>query len=206
MTSGSFIDSLFRRLGLFVPDAEEAAKNNELTEMISGVVSDEKRFAKKILAVAPAEGFEEVGVGFGDESFEELEVFADRGDRCIPGVCGGWLGGLGPVLFGPLERMVAAGGRRGELEDVPLGDAEMLEELPGGIGEIWWDGGAMLGRKIFDGVVEGGVGLASVEEIEDLFAEFGLFGVRVLGRIGLFRFAHAVPSAYWMQAEGCRIK
>src|SRR5579871_3585501 len=120
MTSGSFIGSLFRRLGLFVPDAEEAAKNNELTEMISGVVSDEKRFAKKILAVAPAEGFEKVGLWFGDESFKELEVFADSGDGGVPGVRGRWLGRFGPVFFGPLERMVAASGRGGEMEDVAL--------------------------------------------------------------------------------------
>src|SRR5580704_16696716 len=84
MTSGSFIGSLSEDL-LFVPDAEEAAKNNELTEMISGVVGQEKHFAKKILAVAPAEGLEEIGIGLGDEGFEVLEILADGGDRSIPG-------------------------------------------------------------------------------------------------------------------------
>jgi len=180
MTSGSFICSLFE-VSLFVPDAEEAAKNNELTEMISGVVGDEKRFAKKILAVAPTEGLEEVGVGFGDKGFEELEVFADGSDGGVPGVRGGRLGRFGPVFGGPLERMVAAGGRRGELEDVALGDAEVFEELPGGVREVGWDGGAMLGGKVFDGVVEGNVGLTAAEEFENLLAELGLLGVRVLG-------------------------
>jgi hypothetical protein len=69
---------------LFVPDAEEAAKNNKLTEMISGVVGDEKRFAKKILAVAPTEGLEEIGIGFGDEGLEVLEILANGGDRGVP--------------------------------------------------------------------------------------------------------------------------
>jgi hypothetical protein len=146
-----------------VPDAEEAAKNNELTEMISGVVGDEKRLAKKILAVAPAEGLEEVGVGFRDESFEEFEIFADCGDGRVPGVCGGRLWGFGPVLFGPLEGVVAAGGWGGKIKDVALGDAKVFEKLPGGVGEVWWNGGAMLRRKVFDGFVEGGVGVASAE-------------------------------------------
>jgi hypothetical protein len=189
-----------------VPDAEEAAKNNELTEMISGVVGDEKRFAKKILAIAPAEGLEEIRVGFRDESFEEFEILADGGDGCVPGVRGGRLGGFGPILVGPLKRVVAACGRRGKLEDVALRDAEVFEELPGRVGEVGWDGAAMLDGKVFDCVVEGGVGLASVEEVEDLLAELGLLGVRVLDRLGLLRFAHAEPSAYWMQTEGCRIR
>jgi hypothetical protein len=39
----------------------------------------------------------------------------------------------------------------------------------------------MPGGKVFDGFVEGRVSLASVEEFEDLLAELGLLGVRVLG-------------------------
>jgi hypothetical protein len=155
---------------LFVPDAEEAAKNYELTEMISGVVGDEKRFAKEILAVAPAEGLEEVGFGPGDEGFEVFEVFVDGCDGGVPGVGGRRLGRFGPVIGGPLQRVIATGGRRGEVEDVALGDAEVLEELPGRVGEIGWNGAAMFGGEIFDGFVEGGVGLAAAKESDELFA------------------------------------
>jgi hypothetical protein len=191
----------FRRLGLFVPDAEESAENNKLTEMISGVVGDEKRLAKEVLAVAPAEGFEEIGFGLGDEGFELLKVFANGGNGRIPGVRGGWLGRLGPVFGRPLERVVAAGGRRGEVEDVALSDAEVLDELPGGVGEIGWDGAAMCGREIFDGFVEADVGLASAEESDELLAEFGLLGVGVLGRVDLLRFAHAD----WMREGAAKV-
>ena len=180
-----------------MPDAEEAAKDNELTEMIRGVVGDKKRFAEKILSVAPTEGLEEIGLWPGDESFELLKIGANGGDRSIPGVRRGWRGRLGPVLFGPFEWMVAAGGRGGKVEDVALGDAEVFEELPGGVRQIGRDGGAVLGGKVFDGVVEGDVSLASAKEVDDLFAELGL--------VGVLRFAHAGSPPHWMQAEAVRV-
>jgi hypothetical protein len=104
--------------------------------MISGVVGDEKRFAKEILTVSPTEGFEEVGIRFRDEGFEKLKIFADGRDGGVPGVRGGWFGRFRPVFFGPLERMITAGGRRRKMEDVPLCNAQMLEELPGGVWQI----------------------------------------------------------------------
>jgi hypothetical protein len=67
--------------------------------------------------------------------------------------------------------MVAAGGWRGEVEDVAQGDAEVLEKLPGGVGEVGRDGAAEFGGEIFDGIVEGGVSLAALKEIDQLFAQ-----------------------------------
>ena len=65
------------------------------------------------------------------------------------------------------------GGAR-EVEDVALGDAEVLEKLPGGVGEVGWNGAAEIGGKVFDGFVEGGVGLAAFKESEELLAQGGL--------------------------------
>jgi hypothetical protein len=82
--------------------------------------------------------------------------------------------------------VVAAGGRRGEVEDVALGDADVFEELPGGVGKAVGDDSAEVGGEVFDGVVEGGVGLAAVEEGDELGAEGGGFGFRdgVFGHVG----------------------
>jgi hypothetical protein len=66
--------------------------------------------------------------------------------------------------------VVAAGGWRGEVEDVALGDAEMLEKLPGGVGEIRRYGAAEIGGEIVDGLVEGGVCLAAMKEVDQLLA------------------------------------
>jgi hypothetical protein len=53
--------------------------------MVGGVVGDEESFAKEVLAFAPTEGFEEIGVGVIDEGFEVLEVGAYECDGLIPG-------------------------------------------------------------------------------------------------------------------------
>jgi len=64
--------------------------------------------------------------------------------------------------------VVSAGGRRGEVEDVVLGDAEMLEELPGRVGEVVGDGGEVLGWEVLDGLIEGGVRLAAADKSQEL--------------------------------------
>ena len=47
----------------------------------------------------------------------------------------------------------------------------MLEKLPGGVGEVGWDGAAEVGGEILDGFVEGDVGLATLEERDELLAQ-----------------------------------
>ena len=72
-----------------MPGAEETAEDDEFAEVVGGVVGDEQGFAEKVLAVAPAEGFVEVGFGVFDEGDEVLEIGVDRGDGLVPGV--GWV-------------------------------------------------------------------------------------------------------------------
>ncbi len=153
MSSGSFIFWGFLRanfLVLNVPGAEEATEDDEFAEMVGVVVGDEEGFAEKVLALAPAERFEEVGLWVFDECDEGFEVGVDEFDGAVPGVVGGWFGRLRPVVLRPAHGVVAAGGWRGEVEDVALGDAEMLEKLPGGVGEFGRDGAAEVGGKILD--------------------------------------------------------
>jgi hypothetical protein len=161
-------------VGLLVPCAEEAAKENEFAEMMGVVVGEEKSFAEEILAVAPAEGFVEIVRGLFDEGDEVFQVAMNGGDGFVPGVSGGRLGRAGPVGIGPFDGMVASGGRRGEVEDVALGDAKVFEKLPGGVGEVGRDGATEVGGEAFDGFVEGNVGLAAVKECEKLLPEFVL--------------------------------
>jgi hypothetical protein len=71
-----------------VPGAEEAAENDEFAEVVGGVVGEEESFAEEILAIAPPEGFEEVGVWTFDEGEELFEVAMDGGDGFVPGFRG----------------------------------------------------------------------------------------------------------------------
>ncbi len=75
-----------------MPCAEQAAEDDEFAKVVGVVVGDEESFAEEVLAVAPAEGFVEVGVGLGEEGFELFGVAADGGDGLVPGVGGGRFG------------------------------------------------------------------------------------------------------------------
>jgi hypothetical protein len=74
-----------------------------------------------------------------------------------------------PIFFGPFAVFVLWVGA--EVEDVLLSNAEMFDEHPGGVWEVCGLCAAEVGREIFYDVVEGGVGLASGEEFEEMLAE-----------------------------------
>jgi hypothetical protein len=154
----------FLMASLFGPCAEETAENYKFAQMVSGVVGYEESFAEQVLAVAPAEGFKEVGPWVLDEGLEVLEVGTNGSNGLVPCSRTGWQRGPWPVVLGPLQGLVAAGGWRGEVQDVALSDAEVFEKLPGRVWEFGWYGTAKFGRKVFQRVVEGDVGLAAAKK------------------------------------------
>jgi hypothetical protein len=64
--------------------------------------------------------------------------------------------------------MVAAGRWGREIEDVALGDAEVLEKLPGGVGEIRRNRPSEIGGEILDSFVKGSVSLATMKQLDQL--------------------------------------
>jgi hypothetical protein len=197
-------------MSLLVPAPEKPAKEDELAYVVGVMVGDEEGFAEKVLALAPAEGFVEIGRGFLDEGDEGLEIAMDGGDGLIPGVSGWWLWGFGPIAVGPLDGMIAAGGRRGEVEDVALGDAEMFEKLPGGVREVGRDCAVEAGGEIFNSLIEGGVSLAFLKKIAQLFAQRRLFVCGVLrlfflgGAHGLLVLPNLSPNVSLLDAARAR--
>ena len=75
-----------------------------------------------------------------------------------------------PVVHRPAHGVVATGGWRGEVENVALGDAKMFEKLPARVREVGWNGAPVGGRKVRDDIFEGGVGLTTVQKIDQLSA------------------------------------
>ena len=67
-----------------MPCTEQTADYDKFTEMVSSVVGDEKSFAEEVLAVAPAEWFEEVGAWVLNEGLEVFEVGANGSDGFGP--------------------------------------------------------------------------------------------------------------------------
>lgn len=148
---------------------EEAAQGDELAEVVGVVVGEEHGLAGESLAGAAGDGGEEVGGGVGDEGAEGLEVAAEGGKGGVPSVVVGGGGGGGPVAVGEGGGDVGAIDR--EAEDVPLADADVLEELPEVVLQGGDEGGAEGGGDVGEGVVEGEVGGAAVEELEEVLAE-----------------------------------
>ena len=134
------------------------------------MIGDEESFAEQVLAVAPTERFVEVGFRI---LYKRLKVFCvgtNSGDALIPGVTCWRLWGFWPVVVGPLHAVIAAGWRRGEVEDVALCDAKVIEDLPGGVGKITCYSASEICGKVLDYFVEGDVGLSAVKEGDQLFA------------------------------------
>jgi hypothetical protein len=72
-----------------------------------------------------------------------------------------------------------------EFEDVPLRDADVLEQFPRGVGQQIAIGAlgtdaATLRRHVFDRIVEGSVRIAAFEERDEVLAETAV-GVRLYG-------------------------
>ena len=126
------------------------------------------------MAGAPGKGFDELGVGGGgQELVEGGAIGADLVEGLLPGASVGRFGLGGPVGVGPLARLVGAVEVVGEGEHVVLGDADVFDDLPGGVREIFRDCTAEFDGEVLDGVVEGGVGVAAIEQSGDFAAEFG---------------------------------
>lgn len=152
-----------------LPGAEKAAKVEQLAEVVRVVVGDEEGLAQDGLSVAPGNFGEEIGLGVFDERPHGLEVASKLLDALVPGGSVGRRGGFRPVSGGPGRRDVF--GIAAELEDVPLSETEVFEEHPGGVGKVGGLRTAKRGWKIFDDDVEGGVGVAAVQKIEEVPAQ-----------------------------------
>ena len=62
-------------------------------------------------------------------------------------------------------------GIAGEFEDVPLGDAHVFEDFPGGVRGAFGADALEFRGPVFDGVVEGDVGPAAMEEFDEVSGE-----------------------------------
>ena len=112
-----------------VPGAEEAADVDELGDVVGIVVGYKQGLAKNCLAVAPGNFGEQIGLGIGDQVEQSFLIGAELLDAFGPGCVAGRDGSFRPVAFGPFGGDVL--GVPAEFDNVPLSDAEVLEEHPG---------------------------------------------------------------------------
>ena len=155
--------------------AQQAAQQQQLSQVIGVVVGYQQGLAQDGLPLTMGDGGEEVGGGVGDQLLQGCEVGAKSSEAFFPSVVGRRGVARRPVAGGEVQLFVF--GVAAEVEDVPLRDAEVLQQLPGGVGRARGLGGAQLGGPVGDDLVEADVGVAPVEQLDDVLPQ----GLVVLG-------------------------
>src|SRR6185436_3827115 len=129
------------------PGTERPPHYYQLAEMVGRVVCDQEKLAQVSLLVTGRNFREEIDSGIEGQLLQCLPILPDGRHALVPGSCRRWRGALGPVIDGPVELLV--GWISAELQNVVLGNTDVLQQLPGRVGEaarrptskIRWQGG-----------------------------------------------------------------
>ena len=92
------------------------------------MVGYQERFTQQGLSVAMGDLSGEIAVGAGDKFLHGFKVGQDLFHAFVPGFVAGRRFGFGPVFIRPLRRFVFGGAA--EFKNVPLGNADVLQQLP----------------------------------------------------------------------------
>ena len=112
-----------------LPDAELAAKRDDLPDVVRGVIGGEEEFAQIGLIGAVRNRGDELDLRARGEPLERLAVAPELRNRFGPGRAVRRRRRLRPVGVRPLLRLVFR--VDAEIEDVGLREPQMFEELPG---------------------------------------------------------------------------
>ncbi|PYO27058.1 MAG: hypothetical protein DMD73_10645, partial [Gemmatimonadetes bacterium] len=162
------------RILVFLPGAEQAAQQHELAQMVRVVVGEHQRFAQHGLAAAVRDAGEQVGLWVGHEALHGAEVPLHLGHARLPSGRVGRGVLLWPVARRPLRGDVLRA--LGELDDIPLRDADVLEQaprserLPGG------PRAPERGRPIADRVSKRDMGVTAAQQLDHVVAK-GAVGI-----------------------------
>src|SRR5258708_4124272 len=93
----------------------------------------------------------------------------ERRNAPVPRRCSRWRRLLWPTILRPLQFFVFR--IAAEIENVPLRDAQMLDEHPCRMRQSLRDLSSQFSRKITDDLVESRMRVTTVEQFEKMFAE-----------------------------------
>jgi len=132
------------------------------------VIGEEKGLAQQGLAVTPGEGRMEIGLGIGDQRLHRLQITLKCKDALGPCSVAGRRS-FRPVLRGPVGGLVL--GIAAELKDVPLRDAQVFEQHPGGVGKVRDFFTAEFHGKVLDHIFELRMSAFAFEQVDQMIAE-----------------------------------
>jgi hypothetical protein len=151
------------------PGAERAPNHHQLTEMIGRMIRDEEELAQVGLAVASWNSCEEIYAGVQGQLLQGLAILPGGRHALVPGVCGWWRDALRPVVVGPVELLI--GWIPAELENVILGQTDVLQQLPGRVGEAVRCLSSKIRRKPGDDLLETNVRILPIQQVRDRGAQ-----------------------------------
>lgn len=152
-----------------LPGAGLAAKQDELAEMIGVVIGDEHGFTQDGLALAVRDASEEIRFRVLNQFDHGAQIGVEIANAAVPGGGVGRSGGGRPVAGRERRRDVAQ--IAAEFEDVPLGDAEMFEQLPERVSGARDFLPAEGGRDVLQDASGAGVGLLVAQQAHQVAAE-----------------------------------
>ena len=155
-----------------LPGAEQTPQQNQLAEVIGIVVGHQQGFAKQRLSVAMRNRSEKIIGRVFDKLFHFGRVPAERRDTRVPRRRIGGSIALGPVALRPLRRFML--GVAAEFKNVPLSDAQVLEEPPWRERQIFHASRAESRRQAFYGLVEIRMSLPAAQQFNQVLPERGL--------------------------------
>lgn len=103
-------------------------QRHQLAQVVGVVIRYEHRFAEQRLAAPPLERLIQVTLSILHERLHLRHVVAKGFDRLRPRVRRRRLFLRGPVVCRPVERFIP--GVAGKVQDIPLTDPQMLQDLP----------------------------------------------------------------------------
>lgn len=145
-----------------VPRAEDAAKQHGLAQVIRVVVSHEQSLAQDSLAVAVRNLGEQVGGFVGYQLAHRLEIRPERPETLFPSFFVRRRSRARPITLGKIRGLVLWVAR--ELEDVPLGDSQVLEDFPRRVLRAFEPRASQFGREILENCIEIRVSVPALEE------------------------------------------
>src|SRR5437763_5234612 len=128
------------------PGANELTDGNYLCQVIGRVIDCYQHRAQIGLPRSMRNFRRQIYVTVGCESFQRHTVLPPAGDRLIPRLLAGRGSAGGPIVLRPAE-LFLVGGILDEVEQIVLGDANVLDELPDRMGKSRWALSAQLGSE-----------------------------------------------------------
>src|SRR5215471_19724764 len=118
------------------PVVHDLPEDAELADVIGGVIDDEHRLPQNRLTVAVRDAGVEIRLRMLDEGDHLIEVAVVARDGLVPFFLGRLRVAGGPIVLREAEFLVVR--VPDEIEDVPLCDADVLEQMPEGVRHMGW--------------------------------------------------------------------